>query len=245
MVTGVRGAGQRAFTAPWIGVELPAAVTKQAPASLEVVSPRYVRLVQGMESDVEWKYVRRVRGLPLPRRVNGDNVPGVGNLRVVRRDSREGGESGKMTLVTTVGTPPIKFDMLLDATVTAGGRDERVSAPAITFDVVQGYNIEPSAAGAMLRPGGKGEIAGKITWEAAFSAPLALKAEGLPVGVSCASASAAAKATEFRLSCEAAATAAPGEYDIEIQSSSTLAGRDKENVPYSIPPAKAKLIIEK
>jgi hypothetical protein len=245
MVTGVRGAGQRAFTAPWIGVELPAAVTKPALASLQVVSPRYVRLVQGMESDVEWKFVRRAPGVPLPRRVNGDNVPGVGNLRVVRRDSREGGENGKMTLVTTVGTPPIQFDMLLDATVTVDGRDERITAPAITFDVVQGYTIEPAAAGATLRPGGKGELTGKIAWEPAFSSPVAIKVEGLPVGVSCAPAQAAAKATEFHLSCEAGSAATPGEYEIEIQSSSTLAGRDKENVPYSIPPVKAKLIVEK
>lgn len=243
MATAVRGAGQKPFVAPWLGMELPAVVAKQRPAALEVGSPRYVRLVQGMESDVEWKFVRRAPGVPLPRRVNGDNVPGVGNLRVVRRNSKEGGEKGTLTLVTTVGTPPIKFDMLLDATVNIDGRDEKITAPAITFDVVQGYTIEPAAGGAVLPAGGKGEITGKIDWEPVFSAPVTIKAEGLPPNVTCAQAQAPTKALEFRLSCEAGMAAAPGEYEIEIQSSSTLAGRDNANVPYSIPPAKAKLII--
>ncbi len=243
MVTAVRGAKQKPFVAPWLGLELPAMVVKERPASLDVVTPRYVKLIQGMEYDVEWKFVRRLPGIRPPMRVNGDNVPGVGNLRVLRGKSKDGGDTGTLTLVTTVGTPPMKFDMLLDATVTIDGREEKITAPAITFDVVQGYTIEPSAKPAVLPPGRKAEVVGRIGWEAAFSAPVTVKAENLPVQVTCRPMEVAAKTEEFRLPCQAGPSAAPGEYEIELVSSSTLAGRDKEKVPYTIPPVKARLIV--
>lgn len=243
MVTAVRGIKQKAFLAPWLGLELPATVVKERPAALEVVSPRYVRLIQGMESDVEWKLVRRMPGIRPPMRVNDVNVPGVGNLRVLRGKSKEGGDSGILTMVTTVGTPPMKFDMLLEATVNIDGRDERLTAPAITFDVVQGYTIESPTKAAVVAPGQKAELVGRINWEPEFTAPVTVKAENLPLQVSCRPAVVPPKTAEFRLPCEAGPAAAAGEYEIELSSTSTLAGRDKENVPYTIPPVKARLVV--
>jgi len=242
MVTAVRGANQKAFQAPWLDLALPAMVVKEQPASLEVVSPRYVRLVQGMESQVEWKFARRVPGIKPPARVNGDNVPGVGNLRVVRGKSGAGGESGSLTLVTTVGTPPMKFDMLVDATITIDGRDERITAPAVTFEVVQGFRVEAPAS-LSIAAGGQAELAGRIQWEPAFSAPVTIKAENLPLQVSCRTAEAPPKTEEFRLACQASPMAAAGEYEIELNASSVLAGRDKESVPYTIPPIKTRLVV--
>ncbi len=243
MVTGVRGIKQKAFVAPWLGLELPVTVVKERPAALEVVSPRNVRLIQGKEFDVEWKLVRRMPGIRPPMRVNDVNVPGVGNLRVLRGKSKEGGDSGILTMVTTVGTPPMKFDMLIEATVNIEGRDERITAPAITFDVVQGYTIDAPAKAAVLAPGQKTDLAGSIHWEPDFTAPVTVKAENLPLAVSCRPSVLAPGAAEFRLACEAGASAAPGEYEIELTTASTLAGRDKENVPYTIPPVKARLVI--
>src|SRR5262249_29049312 len=111
MVTTVRGTKQKPVVAPWLNLELPAMVVKERPVSLEIVTPRYVKLVQGMEYDVEWKVVRRLPGIRPPARVNEGNLPGVGNLRVRRDKMKEGGETGVLTLVTTVGTPPMKLDL--------------------------------------------------------------------------------------------------------------------------------------
>jgi len=243
LVTAIRGANQKAFSAPWLGMELPATVVPERPAALEVVSPRYVRLVQGMESDVEWKFARRMPGLRGPARVNAGNIPGVGNLRVLGGKSKGMYDDGKLTLVTTVGTPPMKFDMVLDGQVTIEGRDETLVAPAITFEIVQGYSLEPSTTSATLAPGGKTEIAGRLRWEPAFTAPVTVKADNLPLHVSCQPAEVTSKSEEVRLPCQAGPGASPGEYDIELVTASTLAGRDQQSVPYTIPPVGMKLVV--
>jgi hypothetical protein len=244
LVTAVRGANQRAFTAPWLGMELPAMVGPERPAALEVTSPRYVRLIQGRETDVAWKLARRGMGITLPRRVNAGNVPGVGNLRVLGEGSRGGRESGKLTLVTTVGTPPMKFDMILDAAVTMEGREETLVAPAITFDIVPGYTIEAPKQVAAAAGGGF-EIAGRVQREEAFPAPITIKADNLPLQVTCAGAEVSAGTVDFRLACQTGPGVQPGDYEIELASSSTLAGRDKENVPYTIPAVSVKLKVER
>jgi len=243
MITAVRGVNQRALAAPWLNLELPAMVVKERPAALEVVSPRYVRLIQGSESDVEWKFVRRRPDVRPPMRVNGGNVPGIGNLRVLGGKSKEGAASGTLTLVTTVGTPPMKFDMLLDGRVTIDGVEEVITAPAITFEVVQGYTMEGPVTSAVLQPGGKTELRGRLRWQEGFAAPVMVKADNLPPHVSCRQAEVGPQVEEFHLSCEAAPAAAPGEFPIELVSSSTLAGREKESVPYTIPPVTVQLII--
>jgi hypothetical protein len=245
LVAAVRGTGQRSFTAPWLGLDLPAMIVPEGPAALEVASPRYVRLVQGMEAEIAWKLVRRTMGVGLPRRLAATNIPGVGNLRVLGESGQRGRESGEIKLVTTVGTPPMKFDLILDAAVPIEGREENVTAPAITFDVVQGYTIEASKTVIALAPGGAAEIAGRLQWEDAFSAPVTLRADNLPLHVTCRETQAAAKQVEFRIACQAGPEAQPGDYDIELASSSTLAGRDKENVPYTIPPVPLKLRVQK
>ena len=245
LVAAVRGQNQRAFTAPWLGFDLPATVAPAGVAALEVASPRYVRLVQGMETDVEWKLKRRSMGVGLPRRLSATNVPGVGNLRVLGESGQRGRESGKLTLVTTVGTPPMQFDMILDAALTIDGREENVIAPAITFDIVQGYTLEAPRDAVLLAPGGRAEIAGHVRWDEAFNSPVTLKAENLPLQVACEPVQVAARQTEFRLACTAGPAAQPGDYEIELASSSTLAGRDKEAVPYTIPSVPVKLKVAK
>ena len=49
--------------------------------------------------------------------------------------------------------------------------------------------------------------------------------------------------TYFRVECRAEDSAAPGEYEFEITSSSVLAGREKEKVPYSIAPVLSKIVV--
>ena len=44
--------------------------------------------------------------------------------------------------------------------------------------------------------------------------------------------------------CKSGADVEAGEYEIELTSSSTLAGRDAEAVPYKIPAVTAKMLVE-
>ncbi|MBI3667573.1 MAG: PPC domain-containing protein [Acidobacteria bacterium] len=243
MITIVRGEKQKPFTASWLGLELPAMVAKERPAALEILTPRYVKLIHGMETEVGWKFVPRRPEIRPPKRVVDRNVPNVGNLRVLSGKTKEYDESGEMVMVTTVGTPPMKFDLLAEATINVDGQEETIAAPAVTFEVVQGYKMEAPGKAATLAPGGKTEIAGRLRREQDFNAPITVKADNLPANVSCSTAEVPGGAEEFTLKCEATVAAPAGEYTIELGSSSTLAGRNKENVPYTIPPVEARLIV--
>ena len=245
LITAVRGQNQRAATAPWMNLELPARIVGPRPAALEVTSPRYVKLVQGGEAEVEWKFLRRGMGIRPPAAVNAGNLPGVGNLRVLGEKTRGSSDTGKLTLVTTVGTPPMKFDMVLETRTTLEGREETIVAPAVTFDIVQGFTLEPPRPLTLAPGGGRAEIEGRLNWEPSFAAPATVKADALPHDVSCQPAEVKPQTPDFRLSCQAGAAATPGEYDIELAVYSTLAGRDKENVPYTIPPVGMKLLVSK
>jgi hypothetical protein len=153
-----------------------------------------------------------------------------------------GDTSGVFSLQTTMGTPAMVFDLILSCDVEANGREITISSPAITYEIVQGYNVEPPAEPVRISGGGKATITGTLHREPEFSSPVTLKANNLPVGVSCSSAE-VRDAGVYHLDCEAAAAVDPGEYEIELAASSTLAGRDKEAVPYAIPPVNARMIV--
>ena len=73
--------------------------------------------------------------------------------------------------------------------------------------------------------------------------PVSITAEYLPPHVSCRPAELHAAETEYRLSCEAEASAKPGEYEFQLTPASVVVGLDKRELPYKIAPVTAKLII--
>ena len=78
--------------------------------------------------------------------------------------------------------------------------------------------------------------------EPEFTHPVSLKAEFLPAHVSCQPVELSA-ASEYRLSCEAEASAKPGEYEFQLTPASVVVGLDKRETPYPIAPVTAKLIV--
>jgi hypothetical protein len=243
LITGVRGPGQDPVTATWLDAALPARVVEPEPAVLEVTSPLRVRLIQGMEHEIRWAFNTRAAGVSQTGKVRTQNEPAVGNLRVIGgANVKTGDKSGVFFLQTTMGTPAMVFDMILSCDVGVGGREITITSPAITYEIVQGYDVDPPEEPVLISSGGKAVIRGALHRQPEFSSPVTLKANNLPVGVSCSTAE-IREGEVYHLDCEAAAPVDPGEYEIELAASSTLAGRDKEAVPYTIPPVPAKMVV--
>ncbi|MFQ5928702.1 MAG: hypothetical protein ACE5MK_03320 [Acidobacteriota bacterium] len=234
---------QKPFVAPWLGLELPMMVAKKIPAKLLVDSPSQVRLVQGMEYDFRWRFRSDNPNVRPPKQV-GITTPGARELRIKRDNiDRQYEKSGVLTLATTVGTPPIKFNVVLNGEVYIQGSKQKIYTPAITVEVVQGYKIVVPSAGVTVQPGGKAELVTKVQRDPAFHQPVEIRVENLPLGVSCLPTEVASTQEEFRVVCQVEPSAVPGEYNIELTSSSVLAGRDKEKVPYRIAPVEARLVV--
>ena len=231
------------FTAHWLGMELPAMVSKFPLASLKVEGPRSIRLVQGMQTQVPWKFESAVPGLRPPQKVA---TSAFGSREVNLRVGEVGAEyltEGWVRIGTTVGTPALKFNLVLSGALEVDGAPVTVYSSAMTVEVVPGYQLSLAGEGIGLTPGGGGELLGRVEREPAFKQPVSIRPENFPLGVSCPPVEVPADEDEFRVVCKAEDSAAPGEYEFEITSSSTLAGREKEKVPYRIAPLRSRIVV--
>ena len=243
MVTAVGGRKQSAFTAPWLDLELPAAVRPRLPAVLEVLTPRHVRLGPGTTHEVKWSFLSREDGIEPPEEVEFAGSAGgqVIATRPEEKDTRP--DHGTIVARTTERTTVTQLDVALSAQVKINGREETIYSPAIRFDIVQGYSIEPAAEVTSIRPGGTAELAGVLRREPEFTSAVNLGAQNLPLGVECEPLDLSPKENEFRLPCQAEKTAEPGDYEIELISRSTLAGPRETRVPYTIGPLKMRMVV--
>ena len=232
---------EQPFSAPWLGLKLPLMVTEKVPVRFALEGPSDVRLVQGMPYELKWRLLSSDPQIPLPRKVEAKIMGGI-EVRTKVNEGEEDG-SGTVTLVTTIGTRPSKFNVALAAEVDQGGRKHQVRSRNVTIEVVQGYRLVVGAEGFAIRPGAQAELAGRLERDPLFDQPVTIKPENFPRGVSCSSVEVPPRESDFRIRCVAEAWASPGEHIIELTSSSMLAGREKEKVPYSIPPVSAPLVV--
>ena len=147
------------------------------------------------------------------------------------------------SIFTTVGTPASSFNAVLSGDLNLEGTLVPIYSPALTVEVVQGYKLRLPTEGIFLRPGKSGELIGRIERDPIFKEPVTISPENFPLGVSCAPVEVPVGVEEFKLVCQAEAFATPGNYEIGIASSSVLASREKEQVPYRIPPSRCKIVI--
>jgi len=122
------------------------------------------------------------------------------------------------------------------------GSGDALVTPAITLDVVQGYRMA-SPKPLTLRPGEKADLVGGFDREPEFTQPVTIQAEYLPAHVMCWPQELRSGSVEYRLACEADASAKPGEYTFQLTPASVVVGLDKREVPYKIAPVAAKLVI--
>ena len=232
---------EQPFSAPWLGLRLSLMVTQEVPVRFVLESPPEVRLVQGMAYELKWRLLSSDPQIPLPRKVEVKSMGGI-EVRTKVSEGEEDG-SGTVTLVTTIGTRPSKFNVALAAEVEQGSRKNQVRSRSVTIEVVQGYRLVVGAEGFAIQPGAKAELVGRLERDPLFDQPVTLKLENFPRGVSCSSVEVPPGESEFRIHRTAEDWNSPGGYTIELTSSSMLAGREKERVPYSIPPVKASLVV--
>ena len=116
---------------------------------------------------------------------------------------------------------------------------ETVYAPAVTVDVIRAYEIEPEVTS--LRPGGEGYLAARLKREPGFSSSVEIKPENLPLDVTCDPMTAEPAIEEFRLPCTAGPDAYPGEYEIDLASSSVVISEQGRRIPITQPAVKARL----
>ena len=243
MVTAVSGRNQKAFTAPWLDLELPAAVRPRLPAVLEVLTPRHVRLGPGTTHEVKWSFQSREDDIEPPEEVKFAGSTGGQVLATLPEEKDTRNDRGTIVVRTTERTTVAKVDVALSGQVKINGREETIYSPTIRFDIVQGYSIEPAAEVTSIRPGGTAELAGVLRREPEFTSAVTLAAQNLPLGVECEPLDLSPKENEFRLPCDAEKTTAPGDYEIELISRSTLAGPRETRVPYTIGPLRMRMVV--
>ena len=234
---------QTPFTAHWLGIELPALVTKSALAVLKVEGPPSIRLVQGMQTQLPWKFESAMRGLRPPQNVGANSV---GSREVSVRVGEVGANyrtEGWVRISTTVGTPALKFNLILSGPLEVDGTPVTLYSRVMTVEVVPGYRLSMASEEIGLTAGGGGELLGRVERETAFKQPVSIRPENFPLGVSCPPVEVPADEDEFSVVCRATDSASPGEYEFEITSSSMLAGREKEKVPYRIAPLRSRIVV--
>ena len=234
---------QAPFEAHWLGMELPMMVTKKSVGKLLVTGPSYIRLVQGMDYDLFWKFKSSLPRVRPPATVS---LLSLGAREVSSRPGNARAKflkEGMFSIVTTVGTPASVFNVVLSGDLNIDGTLVSLHSSALTVEVVQGYKLVLPKGGIFLNPGKTGELVGKIERDPLFKEPVTISPENFPLGVSCAPVKVPVGVEEFRLVCKAEASATPGNYEIGIASSSVLAAREKEQVPYRIPPSRCKIVI--
>ncbi len=151
MMVGVTGATlqgsvdrQRPLTAPWLGLQLPAGVTRPPAATLEVSMVDRKRLEEGDQILFRWKWTPVDPGQVFPKSVGADMV-GAADLRVidVKVDPKDRA-AGTFLITTTKLTRPAKYDLYINGRLMVDGQQQDIVSRPITVEVME---VEaPSAA---------------------------------------------------------------------------------------------------
>jgi hypothetical protein len=238
---------QSPFMAPWLGLNLPVVVAKEESGTIEADAPRVLRLVQGTGYSMKWNFKGRNPDARPPENIGVDVAsPAAAEIGVRRakteKKEEKYAEKGEFSVLTTTHSAPEKYDLVLYGE-SKNGESEALVTPAITIEILQGYTVAAPQEPVALQAGGKAELVGVFHREPEFAQPVSITAEFLPAHVSCQPVELHASEKEYRLACEAEASAKPGEYEFQLTPASVVVGLDKREVPYKIAPVTAKLIV--
>lgn len=243
MVTPIAGQGQKPLRIASREPEVAGRLASPEAGVLEVLTPRRLRLIQGMAHEIRWRFTARAPGVRPSEAVRVINGPNVGNLRITDGGKLEAGDTqGVFELNTTMGTPAMTFDLILAAQIRGSGAVRQIVSPAITVEVLQGYRVDAPEKPIAVTRNRRFAVGGAFHREPDFDAEVIVEAENLPLGASCETAAIAGNPASYTLDCRAGEVAA-GEYKISIAPKSVLAGRGKEAVPYNIAPVEATLVV--
>jgi hypothetical protein len=124
---------QRSLTAPWLGLDLPAAMAETPSASLEVRQTAIKQMQEGARYEYEYKWKVRGRGTP-PRQV-GVDVIGAKDLRVIDMVAAKDMMSGTFAVTTTKATDPAPYDLYVNGRLRTDDGEELIVSRPILFEV--------------------------------------------------------------------------------------------------------------
>lgn len=121
---------QRNLTAPWLGVQLPAAATRPPAAKLEVELVKRDRMAEGDQYLFRWTWRTRQPNQRVPEEVNPDMV-NANDLRIIdMKADPQNRTSGTFLITTTKNTNPGYYDLYVTGRLIADGlAEEIVSRP--------------------------------------------------------------------------------------------------------------------
>jgi hypothetical protein len=125
---------QRALTAPWLGWDLPAALTDAPAAILEVRQTGLKQMAEGARYEFAYKWT--VRGGASPPKQVGVDIVGAKDIRVIDMTDKS------FAVTTSKATDPGRYDVYVNARIRTDDGEEMVVARAIPFEVTGGSRAE-------------------------------------------------------------------------------------------------------
>lgn len=125
---------QRALTAPWLGLDLPAASTLPQDATLEVKQTKFTRMEEGDRYDFEYKWNRQSKMVQLPDELAVEII-GARETRVTAM--QKSGDGGTFSISITRSTDPANYDVITRGRIRSGGEAEEVYARPISLVVTE------------------------------------------------------------------------------------------------------------
>ena len=144
MTVGVTGATlqgsvdrQRPVTAPWLGLQLPAAITRPPAATLEVSMLERKRMEEGDQILFRWKWNPRDPNQAFPKSVNADMV-GAADIRIIdaKADPKDK-TAGTFLVTTTKLTRPAKYDLYISGRLMVDGQQQDIVSRPIPVEVME------------------------------------------------------------------------------------------------------------
>jgi len=130
---------QRALTAPWLGLALPAAIGQPPAATLEVKQTRIIQMEEGARYEYTYQWTTKGRGTP-PAQV-GVDVNGAKDIRVIDMKDDAKDLSGTFAVTTTKATDPARYDLYISGRVRTDDGDESIVSRPIPFEVTGGTSV--------------------------------------------------------------------------------------------------------
>jgi hypothetical protein len=125
---------QRPVTAPWLGLELPVAMSDAPSGILEVRQTNIKQMEEGARYEYSYKWT--IRGKATPPVTVGVSIIGAKDLRTIDMKGAQGNMSGTFAVTTTKATDPARYDLYLNGRLrTEDGNDEVVFSRPIAFEV--------------------------------------------------------------------------------------------------------------
>jgi hypothetical protein len=128
---------QRPLTAPWLGWELPAGVSRPPAATLEVSMIDRKRMEEGDQMQFRWKWTPSDPTQAFPKSVRADMV-GAADIRVIdaKTDPKDR-SSGTFMITTTKLTRPAKYDLYVTGRLMVDGQQQDIVSRPIQVEVME------------------------------------------------------------------------------------------------------------